>query len=122
MIEKNPQTKECNELRVCAYFNWHGQFEKLCVRSEVIPIPANIVQYLQDEIIILPKECYASDENASTAFDNEDDDDALDTPVLLLIIYTIYDHANFGLVEYATFLLDVLIDSEIVEIGRIRFW
>lgn len=48
-----------------------------------IPLPEEIVKYLLDEIIILPKECYSEDgekdsfgdENVAAGSNNNDDDD-----------------------------------------------
>lgn len=81
MQEKNLQTKECDDLRTCAYNNWYEQFSKITLRSNIVCIPKHIIDYLLDEIIILPKECY---ENQIDVVDEEDD--ALNTPVTTLIL------------------------------------
>ncbi|XP_031638096.1 cell division cycle protein 123 homolog, partial [Contarinia nasturtii] len=85
----NQEIKECVDLRACAYTNWYKKFRKITFESICIPLPKEIVQYLLDEIIILPKECYSNDDDnenafgpdtAATAADNEDDDDDVIQP------------------------------------------
>lgn len=79
MLERNSVMQKCDDLRACAYYNWFEDFSKITIKSVIIPIPTEIVEYLKDEIIILPKECY-DNETAETQ-DQHEDDDALDTPV-----------------------------------------
>lgn len=69
----NQQIKECIDLRACAYANWYNMFQKLTPDSICIPLSDQIVNYLLDEIIILPKECYASDDEVDTATDDDSD-------------------------------------------------
>lgn len=66
-MHTNPQMKECIDLRACSYSNWYKKFQKITPDSISIPLSDTIVSYLLDEIIILPKECYANN--------NDDDDD-----------------------------------------------
>lgn len=85
MHEKNQIVKQCIDLRACSYPNWYRTFRKIALKSICVPIPEEIVKYLLDEIIILPKECYANqrDSEPDTAFEGDDDadDDALDAEV-----------------------------------------
>lgn len=81
----NQEIKECIDLRACAYMNWHKKFRKITFDSVCIPLPEEIIKYLLDEIIILPKECYKDDDNEDDTFagtdtpevDDEDDDKVL---------------------------------------------
>lgn len=94
MHEKNQQLKECIDLRACSYINWYNIFHKISLRSVCVPVPDEIVNYLLDEIIILPKECNAREQSASatatsysgepSSFDagDDDDDDSTETEVL----------------------------------------
>lgn len=86
MHVNNLEIKECVDLRACAYTNWYKKFRKITLDSVCIPLPDEIVKYLLDEIIILPKECYSKDDNddtfgdvnvagGSNAVDDDDDDD-----------------------------------------------
>lgn len=86
----NQEIKECIDLRACAYTNWYKKFRKLTFDSVCIPLSDEIVNYLLDEIIILPKECYTNDENSTieaestgTTADNDDDEDDEDIVVSL---------------------------------------
>lgn len=93
----NQQIKECVDLRACAYTNWHKKFRKITFDSICIPLPEEIIKYLLDEIIILPKECYSDDDNddafetetsATTVTNNdedgEEDEDGEDITVRIL--------------------------------------
>lgn len=82
MHVNNQEIKECVDLRACAYTNWYKKFRKITFDSVCIPLPDEIVKYLLDEIIILPKECYSNDaeeafgeENAANNDDYDDDDE-----------------------------------------------
>lgn len=57
MPEESAAQKVQRELSACSYTNWYKDYEKVSIESTVLPIPANVLQYLLDEIIILPKEC-----------------------------------------------------------------
>lgn len=91
MHEKNQQLKECIDLRACSYVNWYNIFHKISLQSVCVPLPDEIVNYLLDEIIILPKECYAREQSATatatsysgepSSFDAGDDDDSTETEV-----------------------------------------
>lgn len=79
MHVNNQEIKECVDLRACAYTNWYKKFRKITFESECIALPDEIVKYLLDEIIILPKECYSNDDDDAFGDDNgvdiEDNDD-----------------------------------------------
>lgn len=66
----NQQAKECIDLRACSYANWYKKFKKITPDSICIPLSDEIVSYLLDEIIILPKECYPNEDG-----DEEDNND-----------------------------------------------
>lgn len=85
MHATNQEIKECIDLRACAYPNWSKKFRKLTPDAICIPLPDEIVKYLLDEIIILPKECYENDENEAESDDaneNEEDDEDGDAIVV----------------------------------------
>lgn len=76
MHATNQEIKECIDLQACAYPNWCTQFTKITLKSVCIPLPEQIVKYLLDEIIILPKECY-NDDIEETGDDANDDEDEI---------------------------------------------
>lgn len=97
MHEKNQQLKDCIDLRACSYVNWYHKFHKISLQSVCVPLPDDIVNYLLDEIIVLPKECYAREQSASVAaslsysgvpssFD-AGDDDSTGTEVIYIIVF-----------------------------------
>lgn len=94
MHQKDELLTECIDLRTCAYFNWCEKFSKITVKFDIIPIPKDVVEYLKDEIIILPKECYKLDEEAE-----DEGNDTLNTPVCIIHIgiinFTIYNSPLF---------------------------
>lgn len=76
----NQEIKECIDLRACAYTNWYKKFRKITLDSVCVSVPEEIVKYLLDEIIILPKECYSQDDKDDHTFDgvesnNEDEEE-----------------------------------------------
>lgn len=83
----NQQIKECIDLRACAYPNWYKKFRKITPQSICIPLSDEIVSYLLDEIIILPKECYGSDDDEETQEETKDNgnDSEDEDPVLVNI-------------------------------------
>lgn len=84
MHSKNEELKESIDLWACSYVNWFKDFEKIAMKSLFVPLPGEIVEYLLDEVIILPKECYPETEaisssghrGASCSFNDSDEDDA----------------------------------------------
>lgn len=62
MIEKSCEKATCIDIELFSYINWHGRFHELMWKSVCIPLPAEIVNYFLEEVIILPKECYEKDE------------------------------------------------------------
>lgn len=62
MIEKNCENATCIDMEMFSYRNWHAHFSELIFESVCIPLPAEIVKYFLEEVIILPKECYKLDE------------------------------------------------------------
>lgn len=66
---------EYEQLMACSFVNWHRIFDKIAFESVVVEIPEHIVQYLLEEMIILPAECQQSPDGI------EDENDALDEPV-----------------------------------------
>jgi len=42
----------------CSFDNWYHNFEKVTIKSEILPIPDNVLSYLQDNgKLVLPSEC-----------------------------------------------------------------
>jgi hypothetical protein len=72
MLENFAKLKKSRDLKECSFVNWHQQFEKLSYDAEIVKIPADVLEYLNDEIIILPKECHNFDDDPSSGFDDAD--------------------------------------------------
>lgn len=81
----NKEIKECIDLRTCAYTNWYKKFRKITYDSVCIPLSDEMINYLLDEIIILPKECYL---NESKRDDAEDDDSGDEDDIVVSEILT----------------------------------
>lgn len=43
--------------RACSFDNWYADFKKISIKSHCIDITAEVLQYLRDDMIVLPKEC-----------------------------------------------------------------
>lgn len=52
--------KQCLELRSCSFASWYAKFAKITFKSIRIPIPANVLEYILDDVFVLPKECNAT--------------------------------------------------------------
>lgn len=59
--------KEISDLAACSCHNWYEAFSKHCIKSVVLPIPANVLKYLRNEFFILPKECSPSSDGGSSS-------------------------------------------------------
>uniref|UniRef100_A0A1L8DDE0 Uncharacterized protein n=1 Tax=Nyssomyia neivai TaxID=330878 RepID=A0A1L8DDE0_9DIPT len=57
--------QELSVLGACSFSNWYDKFEKITIKSFLIPIPNHVLDYLRDDIIILPKECIPDDEETT---------------------------------------------------------
>lgn len=76
--------KEVSDLVACSYHNWYDEFRKNSIKSFVLPIPHEVLNYLQQDFFILPKECApvggssagASYVGEETNFDDEDTEGA----------------------------------------------
>ena len=67
----------------CSFQTWYNEFEKISIPSTAIKVPINVVDYLLDEIIILPKECMQAD--ASTlGYEDDDTEEANEVIVTVL--------------------------------------
>uniref|UniRef100_A0A182NU75 Uncharacterized protein n=1 Tax=Anopheles dirus TaxID=7168 RepID=A0A182NU75_9DIPT len=45
------------ERQACMHVNWYELFRKNTIRSCIIPVPADVLAYLRQDMLILPKEC-----------------------------------------------------------------
>ncbi|XP_063704250.1 translation initiation factor eIF2 assembly protein-like [Culicoides brevitarsis] len=59
-------------LKTFSFPEWYKDFKKISIRSHIVNIPPKVLEYLKDEMIVLPKECN------ETTHENELGDDYLD--------------------------------------------
>lgn len=59
-----------DHIRYCSYDYWFPKYRKVCIKSRIIPLPAEFVEYLREDSIILSDESHGK-----TANENGDDDD-----------------------------------------------
>uniref|UniRef100_A0AAG5DFP5 Cell division cycle protein 123 homolog n=1 Tax=Anopheles atroparvus TaxID=41427 RepID=A0AAG5DFP5_ANOAO len=45
------------ERQACMHVNWYELFRKNTIKSCVVPVPADVLAYLRQDMLILPKEC-----------------------------------------------------------------
>ncbi|CAK7202417.1 hypothetical protein SEUCBS139899_005140 [Sporothrix eucalyptigena] len=60
-----------DHLLYCSYDYWFPKYRKVCIKSRIIPLPAEFVDYLREDSIILSDESHGNGANGA----NEDDDD-----------------------------------------------
>ncbi|XP_053696118.1 cell division cycle protein 123 homolog [Sabethes cyaneus] len=53
MLLRNVETEKA----ACMLASWYEQFEKNTIKSFIIPIPDEVLNYLRQDLVILPKEC-----------------------------------------------------------------
>lgn len=83
MPEESEMQQCWRELNACSFHRWYQNYEKISIESTCIQIPANVLRYLLDEIIILPKECTPENE-LNVTHEGYEDEDTEDVEVCLL--------------------------------------
>lgn len=53
---------------------WYKDFKKISIRSHIVNIPDNVLEYLKDEMIVLPKECEPTNTTNDLGDDYLDED------------------------------------------------
>lgn len=53
-----------NFLKECSIQKWYNAYKKISIKTYIVPIPPNLVEYMQDEMIVLPKECETQNDTA----------------------------------------------------------
>lgn len=61
------QQKELSDLVVCSYHNWYEDYKKNCIKSFCLQINQDVLNYLKQDLFILPKECNLSNTAASSS-------------------------------------------------------
>lgn len=77
------------EKAACMLVNWYDQFRKNTIKAQIVPVPDDVLEYLRQDLVILPKECSvlsSSDTSKTKHFntyndefsdDEEDDEEEL---------------------------------------------
>lgn len=60
-------TNPAIDLARCSINNWYEQFEKIAIKSYIVKLDSTILDYLRDDLLILPKECNIETSNTLTA-------------------------------------------------------
>lgn len=74
------------EKAACMLVNWYDQLKKNTIKSYIIPIPDDVLAYLRQDMVILPKECsilHTSETNKISSYDDQfsdDEDEEADLP------------------------------------------
>uniref|UniRef100_A0A8D8GFX3 Cell division cycle protein 123 homolog n=1 Tax=Culex pipiens TaxID=7175 RepID=A0A8D8GFX3_CULPI len=45
------------EKAACMLVNWYDQFRKNTIKTQIVPVPDDVLEYLRQDLVILPKEC-----------------------------------------------------------------
>lgn len=65
MLEKSLETQR----KACSIGTWYNVFKKISISTQLVKIPENVLQYLRDDMILLPKECETRVEAAAVDSD-----------------------------------------------------
>ncbi|XP_055691843.1 cell division cycle protein 123 homolog [Lutzomyia longipalpis] len=80
-MDSPPKKQEMNILEACSFGNWYEKFEKITIKSFLLPIPNDILDYLRDDIIILPRECLPeTEEEEEETIEEEEDSSTVSFP------------------------------------------
>lgn len=60
--------------QICSFDRWYSDFKKISIKSHCIDIPPDVLQYLRDDIIVLPKECQTRVAPSHLGDDFQDED------------------------------------------------
>uniref|UniRef100_A0A336LZQ5 CSON005131 protein n=1 Tax=Culicoides sonorensis TaxID=179676 RepID=A0A336LZQ5_CULSO len=75
MLER---VKQLN-LKNFSFPEWYKDFKKISIRSHIVQIPENVLEYLRDEMIVLPKECQENENSTKNIGDDYLDEDTEET-------------------------------------------
>lgn len=73
MLERSIES----QLKVCSIGSWYNEFKKISIKTQLLPIPPNVLQYFRDDMIILPKECETKVESVDDDFADADTEETL---------------------------------------------
>lgn len=59
------------QYHACSIENWYEDFQDVTIRTNIVKIPQDVLNYFRDDLMVLPKECYV-DENDEWS-DDEDE-------------------------------------------------
>ncbi|XP_058062020.1 cell division cycle protein 123 homolog isoform X1 [Anopheles bellator] len=55
------------EKKACMIVNWYDLFRKNTIKACIVPVPADVVEYLRQDMLILPAECSNISSNVSAS-------------------------------------------------------
>lgn len=77
-----------HNLEACSFPKWYPRFTKATIESVIVPIPSEVVEYLQTDALVLPQEtvlarCTEPTASSSNWGDVEEDSRELTVTLLL---------------------------------------
>lgn len=70
--------------QACSIENWYEDFQDVSIRTNIVKIPKEVLNYLRDDLMVLPKECYATENDE---WEDEEDDDAVEVGAMPGCVY-----------------------------------
>lgn len=61
--------------QACSIENWYEDFQDVTIRTNIVKIPQDVLKYLRDDVMVLPKECYSAGDDE---WSDDDDDEAVE--------------------------------------------
>lgn len=101
-VKMTDTVKQCLELKSCSYHTWYEKFSKVAFESICLPIPANVLKYILDDLFVLPKECNVTATDAATTSpqDKEWDDDNEEFEIEVRFSFTFFfNHKKFNRIQ-----------------------
>lgn len=60
------------QYHACSIENWYEDFQDVTIRTNIVKIPKNVLSYFRADFMVLPSECYST-ENEEWSEDEDED-------------------------------------------------
>lgn len=62
------------QYHACSIENWYEDFQDVTIRSNIVKLPRDVLNYFRSDVMILPSECYAHQAENGDWSEDEDDE------------------------------------------------
>lgn len=69
--------------QACSIDKWYEDFQDITIRTNIVKLSKELLEYFRDEIVILPKECFPENDEWT---DDEEDEDQIEVNVIRFML------------------------------------